>query len=319
MTGEKNRFKTTEKLWDLDDKQLKSPNHDAMVLWLMDETNLKNTIKFHCKLIDTYEWYDDICGENEVITDIISIASEKPIVASSNGFIGGYADLTGSWKYTKCVEYVECPLDIQWVKKIKEAETVSDIEKLVKEYGADSFSRCLKDEYYNDICEEWWVDKDGERIRKVVESPWRDDKPEDADTWHDFVVDTEYIIRGYYDKTTPLELKLVDFMTNAGIYYGPQNDLESWVLRDKYFHKLKHRRMSFLIEVKPYIDSFGAVLRQIKSYKEFVRRNHRSDYDFYFLFTFDDRFDNQFESQGITVLHPPADVSVEDMREMYGL
>ena len=37
MTGQKNRFKTTEKLWDLDDKQLKTPKHDAMVLWLMDK------------------------------------------------------------------------------------------------------------------------------------------------------------------------------------------------------------------------------------------------------------------------------------------
>ena len=34
MTGEKNRFKTTEKLWDLDDRQLKTPVHDAMILWL---------------------------------------------------------------------------------------------------------------------------------------------------------------------------------------------------------------------------------------------------------------------------------------------
>ena len=37
MTGEKNRFKTTEQLWKLDDKQLKTPKHDAMVLWLMDK------------------------------------------------------------------------------------------------------------------------------------------------------------------------------------------------------------------------------------------------------------------------------------------
>ena len=50
MTGQKNRFKTTEKLWDLDDKQLKTPKHDAMVLWLMDKDNYINYFDFPKKL-----------------------------------------------------------------------------------------------------------------------------------------------------------------------------------------------------------------------------------------------------------------------------
>ena len=50
MTGQKNRFKTTEKLWNLDDKQLKTPKHDAMVLWLMDKDNYINYFDFPKKI-----------------------------------------------------------------------------------------------------------------------------------------------------------------------------------------------------------------------------------------------------------------------------
>ena len=82
-----------------------------------------------------------------------------------------------------------------------------------------------------------------------------------------------------------------------------------------------------LIEVKPYIDSFGAVLRQIKSYKQFYHGNYRIHDENnkklfysniqYCIFTFDDRFDKQFESQGITVLHPWVDEKY--MLQLYGL
>ena len=41
MTGEKNRYTTTEKLWDFDDKTLKTPAHDEMVLWLLDTKNIE--------------------------------------------------------------------------------------------------------------------------------------------------------------------------------------------------------------------------------------------------------------------------------------
>ena len=142
------------------------------------------------------------------------------------------------------------------------------------------------------------------------------DEPENAVRIKKDIVTTSYV--SPYSSSV-FDLKLMDFMSNVGIDYEIVEYIERWASRERHFHKVKHNYINFLIEVKPYIDSFGAVLRQIKSYKEFIRRNQTYGYDFYFLFTFDDRFDNQFESQGITVLHPPADVSVEDMREMYGL
>ena len=170
MTGQKNRFKTTEKLWDLDDKQLKTPKHDAMVLWLMDKDNYSQYLSF-----------DNVIkrGETYSLKDI-SVLSEVPIMSSPT-FIAGYADLKITGKY------------------------VSEM--------------------------------------------------------------------GY-----------------------------------RYF-------INHVIEVKPKIESFGAVLRQVNSYKKFMNNVDNQ----YYIFTLDSRFDSQFDSQGIKVLHPPEDVTIEDMIKMYDL
>ena len=98
MTGEKNRFTTTERLWDLDDKQLKSPMHDAMVLWLMDETNLKALLEKQCKNAKSIICSDKEYNINEVYDISLDIESEKPIM-SSKTFIAGYADLIVDFKY----------------------------------------------------------------------------------------------------------------------------------------------------------------------------------------------------------------------------
>lgn len=202
MTGEKSRFKTTEKLWDMDDKQLKTPKHDAMVLWLMDMDNLSSLIDFPEKM-RRYDKYEDIWDEYVWEKNILK--SEYPLYSNKN-FLGGYIDI------------------------------------LV--YGA---YRHQHDEY-------------------------------------------DFIVNNYYN----------------------------------------------IIEVKPYIDSFGAVLRQMQSYIRMVestdyhgnRLNFNSDADRgyclnrtfnYHIFTLDDRFDAQFKSQMINVLHPPQGISINDMMKQYGL
>ena len=191
MTGQKNRFKTTEKLWDLDDKQLKTPKHDAMILWLMDEENYLNYFDFPKELKNVYLVDNrglDWCGN--ISFDKIILKSELPIM-SSKTFIAGYADLAFVGSY---------------------------------------------------------------------------------------LINAQEAVKPYYS-----------------IYH--------------------------IVEVKPYIDSFGAVLRQINSYKQFRQNNRKPNEkdECYYIFTFDNRFDNQFESQGIKVLHPPEDVTIEDMVKMYGL
>lgn len=74
MTGEKNRFATTEKLWNLDDKQLSSPEHDIMVLQLLNKNYIREKLA--------------LCGDD----DRIEITSEYPLVAR-NGFINGFVDI----------------------------------------------------------------------------------------------------------------------------------------------------------------------------------------------------------------------------------
>ena len=118
MTGEKNRFKTTEKLWDLDDKQLKSPVHDAMILWLMDEHNLK-VLLFNCCDKETYEEYtENEYKLNECLKEHINCISERPIM-SSDTFIAGYADLVVDFYFTKYISKEECPIDKKWYDKLK--------------------------------------------------------------------------------------------------------------------------------------------------------------------------------------------------------
>ena len=186
MTGQKNRFSTTEKLWDLDDKQLKTPKHDALVLWFMD--NWSKYISFEDEL-PHFRFNDEI-----MVFNTSEVKSEFPVMSSPT-FLAGYVDIVIIGKY---------------------ALTKEDWSRLKK--------------------------------TRVVKSSWCDTKIE---------------------------------------HY---------------------------IEVKPYIDSFGAVLRQINSYKRF-----KSDNGEWYLFTLDNRFDSHFESQGIKVLHPPADFDIVKVKKYYGL
>lgn len=73
MTGEKDRFTSHEKLWNLDDKQLSTPKHDELVLSLLNEEKIRLLLNIP----------DD--GEHP-----IKILSEYPI---GKGFIIGYWDV----------------------------------------------------------------------------------------------------------------------------------------------------------------------------------------------------------------------------------
>ena len=67
------------------------------------------------------------------------------------------------------------------------------------------------------------------------------------------------------------------------------------------------RGIDAYIEVKPVVDSFGATLRQIKTYQEYASTNEYGEISDYiykhtYLFTDDLRFKEPFESQGIKVI-----------------
>ena len=121
MTGQKNRFKTFEQIVGLEDKQLATPKHDEMVLWLLNIENLKTIIpelSNWINLIDEayYEDYKFIKNEVKRIENgearyynndrvlqqfkeylkkskpAIIINSEVPI-KGNNDFINGYWDI----------------------------------------------------------------------------------------------------------------------------------------------------------------------------------------------------------------------------------
>jgi hypothetical protein len=73
MTGQKDRYSTTEKLWALDDEQLTTPKHDELVLMLLNRSYSVNKFK---------DFFDGISD----------IKSEIPITTKNN-FIVGYWDV----------------------------------------------------------------------------------------------------------------------------------------------------------------------------------------------------------------------------------
>jgi len=161
MTGEKEKGTTVEKLWNLDDKQLKTPEHDKLICLLLNEEYMQKIIlkEYPCMKVEEGDcWF---------------IESEVPIKNEYNNFIIGYWD----------------------------------------------------------------------------------------------------IILTYENK------------------YNIHDD--------------RSYSAKIFIEVKPKIDSFGSVLRQIKTYKEFYSKNDIKKYCMtVILFTPDTRFDKEFESQRIKVVHP---------------
>ena len=294
MTGEKNRFKTHEKLWNLDDKQLTSPKHDAMVLWLMDEDNLRSICK------DLFSSYPDwkFIKKNEESIDKIDIESEVPLLSSPT-FIGGYADLIIHRKYYNIVEEHPCPIPKEYIDEMRLIESIEDMQRLINDYlghNKRTFKKFNEDVNYG--VREGYIDKYGYFRGSAF----------DIELERECYVYTNYTSshRGALNN-----YKLFDFVCNVA-ELPPHIDaynVDKWVRGDRYAH-IKREFISLMIEVKPYVDSFGAVLRQIKSYQRF-----KGGMDYYCLFTADTRFDKQFESQGIKVLHPPIPLE-EIMKEM---
>lgn len=92
MTGEKNRYKTLDKMWKLDDEQLKTPKHDEMVLYLLNKDVIKELFKDELqKCIDKSD-NPEISLEEVLSERDINIVSEDPILAP-NKFLVGYWDI----------------------------------------------------------------------------------------------------------------------------------------------------------------------------------------------------------------------------------
>jgi len=118
MTGEKNRYKTHEQLWKLEDGDLSTPQHDELVLQLLNHKNCFKLLSFvsHISEWEISEEYPNIISKelveavkyNETNDEILLkemiynefnmntfpiIKSEVPVTTGNNKFIIGYIDV----------------------------------------------------------------------------------------------------------------------------------------------------------------------------------------------------------------------------------
>jgi hypothetical protein len=80
MSGKKTNIKTLDQFWKLDDEQLKTPEHDEMLLWLLNKDNLKNLIISKDREAEKWDW------------EHVKIHAEEYIV-SNTGFRVGAPDI----------------------------------------------------------------------------------------------------------------------------------------------------------------------------------------------------------------------------------
>jgi hypothetical protein len=80
MTGKKTHTKSLDQFWKIDDEQLKTPEHDEMLLWLLKKENLMNIISSKNPEAKKWDW------------DHVKIHAEEYIVSGS-GFRVGAPDI----------------------------------------------------------------------------------------------------------------------------------------------------------------------------------------------------------------------------------
>jgi len=87
MTGEKNRYKTHEQLWKLEDGDLSTPQHDELILQLLYKQNAKK-LMYMCYPYD----FVGLDGYEDIDDSRIEVESEVPICINKD-FIVGYIDI----------------------------------------------------------------------------------------------------------------------------------------------------------------------------------------------------------------------------------
>lgn len=270
MTGEKTKAKPLDKLWNLDDKQLKTPEHDKLVCWLLDKENIKKifpTIS-NSALHRVYFCNTEISkenGNNQYTIYYFDKKLEKGFNWENNDSVNIqfgdtkklYNNIFQKTKLNKNpTEEDIINSDIYVDKENITNENVSKYKTLIKEL----YTLIIQD--YNLLIEQ-------------------------CENINDFIkVDAEEIIKNKYN--------------NFVIGFWDVSISFDMLISTQIFSCESRKPLIYKIEVKPKIDSFGATLRQINLYKEFTKGSYET-----ILFTPDTRFDSQFESQGIRVIHPP--------------
>ena len=267
MTGEKNRFSTTEKLWNLDDKQLTTPKHDELVLSITKSYLLSAFPEIKEEFTKVENWNVSSDLDLEIISEETArIRGMRVLTKTVNGF-SYKLDFT-----EKIIDYVE------W-RDEDSSRKQSDLD-LINNEASNQIEKNRKEvELYKSHI--FLIQKD---IQNFELEPFMKISYEIP------IVGYNKFIVGYWDI-------IVSFPTE------PTIKIDGFTTRAHYIKKFP----KILIEAKPYIDSFGAVIRQINTYKQYLGSVcndawDSQEYPIVCLLTPDIRFKEQFESQDIRVI-----------------
>jgi hypothetical protein len=279
LTGEKNRYKTHEQLWKLEDGELSTPQHDELVFHLLNEDNIIKLIK--CLDIATYDCdtyfttkenlingvkqdirnkctrYEKVSDEqiSKIEDDIESFVNEHLNINLNNvysmfetlGSLPAISDIKSEVPITSGYNnFIIGYIDIQFKIKTLDIKTVEPIETRYK-------LNYMKSKYeYDEMC----------RCK---------------------VIPNEKIT---HDGTLKGSGTLCRYISGHSTYNGCN-------LRDS-INEFK----IINVEVKPKIKSFGETLRQINTYRE------TSPNATYIIYTPDVRFKAAFETQWVKLITP---------------
>jgi len=301
MTGEKNRFTTTEKLWKLNDETLSTPKHDEMVLYLLNKENVIKTVP------EVKEFFSN----NVQLTRYINRYK--------------YLRIPDFWEKIKSCTNIENLLKQYYVDKTERTKTprhqfekwgYDDIvsPKNYKLLSFDEVGYNKAEIYHQELYESELnikVKKHSIRWSQLIESyhkqqmeaPVRDIKIQSEVP----ILGYNKFILGYWDLKIyfDIQIKRDDYFQT---WLGKENEDTSYIeykslvdSLNKGYGKWENLNKSFLpvfIEVKPIIKSFGETLRQLKTYQSYVHESVGRTY----LFTTTTEFKDAFENQGIRVI-----------------
>lgn len=283
---------TTKKM-NFQDEDLKTPEHDEMVLWLLGKENLINAIP------SVQNFFSNNNIWSRIIFSDASCNEERDFV------MGSLKKIPDFWYKIESGILLDTDIDDIYEKNINafgyngkyDISKYSDWNKKYKIWGEwdEILGKYQRDDVaYESAC----IDAKNQYI-ELVKSTWQKLRNEYLECLDKVATSKKdmknikilseipivgynnYII-GYCD--IKIEYKFSPLTTdNFCHWYGKSDDMNSTFYPE-------------YIEVKPKIYSFGNTLRQLRTYENYIPK-----YKIY-LFTKDLRFKDAFESQGIQVI-----------------
>lgn len=332
MTGEKNRYSSLEKLWKLDDETLKTPKHDEMVLWLLDIENVcavLPVVKSYYNLPTTTYRNNRTRPFSFVQGNFWEKLDAKEIVLTDDELIraGFYmaTDIVNPIERYTLKEKEIINIDNKIIEEnlynfvATEAGIVFDGSMKVLEADKSNFYMPLytNENGYDDTLPSmiWVLHKKG-----CIVYLWAYSKGYSANIvyiknvgvdavkmrWQEMI--NEYHgLNTHFSPTLKIQSE-IPIMTERDFLVGywdvvispkKEEDVQHYEYFNVLFKGNKYDAFGTVyIEVKPKIDSFGATLRQLRTYQEYEPDAVGNTY----LFTGDLRFEEAFESQGIKVI-----------------